>query len=213
MQEEFNTLNFYKKKAARLALYLAIIGVIGITLSSIKTVVKNEYPQTPKIFFYIFIGIAIIELVTLLVIRKRMFISDETVIKNFDLLKWINVVISIINYTFIINTTPNQIIWATAVFYLLTIAVFQSFKCTGIAAIFFAIIAGVFLKTHSLETLQAVDPKLQSGSAIQLLQMELIGVLLYSYCSGHILANVGQDLMNKNTSCVQVSQRSLRKSN
>ena len=55
------------------------------------------------------------------------------------------------------------------------------------------------MNMHPVELMQSVDIKIIKQARIQLLQMEITGVLLTSYFSGHILANVGQERMNENT--------------
>lgn len=199
MEREFNTLDFYKKKVGKYLYFIALIGIIGGILSAAGTVISGGYEETPRILFAIYIGIAVIELVYFSIIYRKYFSTGELILKNFKLLKYFTVITCTINFVFTINLMPGQVMWTTFVFFLLIISVFQDFKLTCICCAVYAVIIGIFLATHSVEALQQVVGNNEGSARGQVLVVGILGIIMNGYFSGHILANVGQDIMNKNT--------------
>ena len=105
MGEDFNTLDFYKIKVAKVVFWLSLFGCAVALVSSIKTLIAKEYMAASRIGFIIFSILGICELMFLMSIKHKMFASKEAILKYFKTLQWANMIISLINFTFIINST------------------------------------------------------------------------------------------------------------
>lgn len=199
MENQFNTLEFYKKRVGKILYFITLAGVIAGILSCCATLLTGGYSQIPRIMYVIYMIVAIVEFIIFSALYKNYFSTEEMLVKNFNLLKYFSGAMMIINYTFTINLMPSQTMWGCFVFFLLLIGIFQDFKFTIICSICFGVIVAIFFATHSVESLQMVAAKDESLARGQVLMVSIAGIIANGYFSGHVLANVGQDLMNKNT--------------
>lgn len=157
------------------------------------------YTSTPTWMFILFIMVGSVEIIGFIFMYRKIFVGEEMASKDYNILKWAVVAICIVNYTFIINLMPSQLMWASFIFFLITIGLFQDFKTTVCSTIMYVIIICIFFATHSIESLQTVPARDELVSRVLLLLLGVAGAVMNSYYSGHILANVGQELMDKNT--------------
>ena len=199
MDKQFNTLEFYKKRVGKTIFFISCIGILGAVMGAVMSLLTGGYLSTPRFMFVIFIGVAACELIYFVVMYKKYLATEELILQNYNLLKGSSAVICIINYAFLVNLMPSQVLWATFLFFLLVLGIFQDFKLTCICSIIYGMIAIIFLITHSIESLQQIAAADEMVGRAQVLVLGIGGILTYGYFSGHILANVGQDMMNKNT--------------
>ncbi|MBE6023183.1 MAG: hypothetical protein E7231_08120 [Cellulosilyticum sp.] len=199
MEEQFNTMKFYREKVVKTIFFIGVGATIAAILACVMCIVNHQFASTPRPLFVAFIIIGIIEVISLIGISRSVFKDKEIEEREYNILKYAVCIICMINYAFLINLMPSQAIWSSFMFFLMIIAVFQDFKLTIKASVIYGIITIVFLATHSIESLQQTTVQDEMMVRIQIVGLGILGALINSYFSGHILAGVGQDLMNKNT--------------
>ena len=199
MENKFNTIEFYKKKVAKAQFVLACVGILALILQGSMALVTGQYASTPRIGFIIFIAMGVCEAIGFVFIYNKLFANEELILKNYEILKWSITIVTIINYACIINLMPSQMMWAVFPFFLITISLFVDFKLVIGSSIAFLLVIIAFFATHSVESLQAtpIAEELPGRGAITILG--IAAVLCCGYFLGHILANVGQSLMDENT--------------
>ncbi len=199
MDQQFNTLEFYKKRVGKSIFFISFTGIIGGIVAAVMSLLIGAYQSTPRIMFVLFIGLAISEMIYFIVMYKKYLATEELILQNYSLLKWSTCIICIFNYAWVVNLMPNQILWATFMFFLLVLGIFQDFKLTSLCSIIYGMIAIVFLATHSIESLQQIPVVDEVVARVEVLVLGIGGILVAGYFAGHILSNVGQEMMNKNT--------------
>lgn len=199
MEKQFNTLEFYKDKVAKGMFSMGCGAIFSAIAACLLCMFFGLYTSTPTWMFILFIIVGSIEIIGFMFVYRKIFIGKEMVSKNYNILKWSVATICIINYTFIINLMPSQVMWVSFIFFLINIGLFQDFKTTVGCTIVYVIIICTFFATHSIESLQTIPAMDELVSRVLLLLLGVAGTILNSYYSGHILANVGQELMDKNT--------------
>ncbi|WP_410495999.1 methyl-accepting chemotaxis protein [Cellulosilyticum sp. ST5] len=199
MNNQFNTLEFYKKKVAKEIYFISIIAIFSAMLACAMCMMFGLYHSVPRWAFGAFIIVCIFEIIGFMWVYKKVFVTDEILIRKYNILKYSVSAICIINYAFIINVMPCQLMWVIFVFFLMVIGVFQDYKLTLKCTILYVVIILIFFFTHSLEALQAASSVDEWIARILVLALGASGAVISNYFSGHILANVGQELMNQNT--------------
>lgn len=199
MEGQFNTLEFYKSKVAKTIFFISSGAITSAILSCLLCIFLGVYASTPVAMFIVFIGVGIVEIIGFLFVYYKIFRDKEMALSNYNMLKWSVAAICIINYTFIINLMPSQLMWASFIFFLMMIGLFQDFKLVIGSTVIYIVIIILFFTTHSIEVLQAVPALDELIARILLLCLGASGVVISSYFSGHVLANVGQELMDENT--------------
>ncbi len=199
MKDQFNTLEFYKKKVSKAIYFIATSAIFSAILACIMCLMLGLYSSVPRWAFGLFIIVCIFEIIGFTWVYKKVFVTDEVLIANYNILKYSVSAICIINYTFIINLMPCQLMWVIFVFFLMIIGVFQDYKLTLKCTIAYLIIILIFFFTHSLEGLQAATDIDEWIARALVLVLGASGAVISNYFSGHILANVGQELMDENT--------------
>lgn len=199
LEKQFNTLEFYKNKVAKGVFLIGCNAIFSAIAACLLCMFFGLYTSTPTWLFVIFIMVGSIEIIGFIFIHRKIFTEQEMVSKNYNILKWAVGTVCIINYTFIINLMPSQLMWASFIFFLINIGLFQDFRMTVCCTIMYAIIICIFFATHSIESLQMVPVVDELVSRVLLFSLGVAGAVMNSYYSGHILANVGQELMDKNT--------------
>ena len=150
MKDQFNTLEFYKKKVSKAIYFISTIAIFSAVLACVMCLMLGLYSSVPRWAFVIFIGVCIVEIIGFTWVYKKIFTTEEVLITNYNVLKYSVSTICIINYTFIINVMPCQLMWVTFVFFLMVIGVFQDYKLTLKCTITYLLIIVVFFFTHSL---------------------------------------------------------------
>lgn len=199
MENQFNTLAFYKTKVAKSIFLISTMGILASIASCLLCVLLGLYTTTPVSLFIIFMIVGSIEMIGFIVVYRKVFQTEQSLLENYHTLKWSVGAICLINYTFIINLMPSQLMWTTFMFFLLVTALFQDFKMSVSATVMYAVVILIFFMTHSVESLQQIPVRDEMMARILLFLVGISGIILNSYFSGHILANVGQGLMDENT--------------
>lgn len=199
MEKQFNTLEFYKDKVAKDMFFMACGAIFSAIAACLLSMFFGLYTSTPTWMFILFMMVGSIEIIGFIFMHRKIFAEKEMTSKNYNILKWAVAAICVINYTFIINLMPSQLMWASFIFFLINIGLFQDFKTTVCCIMMYVIIICIFFATHSIESLQAIPTMDELVSRVLLLLLGVAGVAMNSYYSGHILGNVGQELMDKNT--------------
>lgn len=199
MENKFNTVEFYKKKVAKAQFVIGCLGIVSALMQSIMVLATGQYASTPRFWFMIFAAVAVMEVVGAIIVYRRLFSTEEMIIKNYNMLKYSVTAVTIINYAFLVNLMPSQMMWTNFVFFMIAISLFIDFKLTVISGVIYFIIIAIFFATHSVASLQTIPVQEELPARAVVLILGMGAVMCSSYFLGHILANVGQDLMNKNT--------------
>lgn len=199
MENKFNTVEFYKKKVAKAQFVIGCLGIVSALMQSIMVLATGQYALTPRFLFMIFMAVAVMEVVGAIIVYRSLFSTEEMIIKNYNMLKYSVTAVAIINYAFILNLMPSQMMWTNFVFFMIVISLFIDFKLTAISGVIYFIIIAIFFATHSVASLQTIPVQEELPARAVVLILGMGGAICSSYLLGHILANVGQDLMNKNT--------------
>lgn len=199
MKEQFNTMEFYRNKVAKSIFFISIGAILSAIVACVMCIINKLFLSTPTYLFGVFIGIGMVEIIGFILVYRTVFQNKEISDKQYSILKNAVTIICILNYTFLIYLMPSQTLWASFLFFLMIMGLFQDFRLTRNVIVIYVIIVISFFITHSIETLQQVPASDELIVRIQLVCLGVLGGLLASYFSGHILADVGQDLMNENT--------------
>ena len=199
MREQFNTLDFYKQKVAKSMYIISVIAIFSAILACAICMIFSLYSMVPREAFVALIIICIFEIIGFAWVYKRVFVTNEILISKYRILKYSISCICIINYAFIINVMPCQLMWVVFVFFLMIIGIFQDYKLTLKCTIVYLGIILIFFVTHSKESLQIASNMEQGIATMLVIILGATGAVISNYFSGHILANVGQELMNENT--------------
>ena len=198
-KHEMTTLEFYQSSVAKVTYWILIIAICAAIIVTSACRLLGFYTSTPMYLNLIFAIVGIIEIIYVTVVFKKVYQDGKLVMKNYQRLKQGMVIICTVNYGAVLNLMPSLILWTSAVFFIILIALQQDFKLTVITVIFDTLITIAFFLTHSLNTLKAVPLKDEIITIALVLVLNTAGVVIMSYFSGHILANVGQERVNKNT--------------
>ena len=199
MDRQFNTLEFYRNKVSHSIFFISGGAVLVAVLACILCLFTSLYDHTPDYLLIAFIILGIVEVIGFMMVYKKKFAGKVIGNNEFNALKYTITIIYIVNYAFLINILPSQIAWVMFVFFVAISGLFQDFKFIWKVLLVYLAIVIVFFLTHPIAQLQQVsvkDEMLARGIIISLLAAAL--GLTY-YFSSHILAGVGQDLMNRNT--------------
>lgn len=197
MDKNFNTMEFYRNKVAKSIYWIATSSIFAAISSCVICLVFNMFASTPDYMFYIFMAVAVVEIFGFIWVYKAVFKGEEVSSQEYDILKYASTSICIINSAFIIFLMPSQTMWAAFMYYIMVISLFQSFKLMKTFTIIEGVIIVIFWGTHSIQSLQQIPVSDELLVRILLLGLGLSAGIISSYFSGHILAGVGQDLMNK----------------
>lgn len=198
-KESVNTLEFYRGIVTKAIIVIWVLGISGaVGLPSILRVVGCF--RNISIWKYVlFGGVGVVEEIIILGFNHFFIKQKEMTPKYYLYLEYISLAICVVNYNFLIRLMPSQETWAACGFMLAVIILFQDFKLTVVGTICFIVSMVIFFIQYPAQVLQSIpvlDEWICKGTAISFI---ILGMLMISFFSGHILANVGQDKMDKNT--------------
>lgn len=199
MENKFKTVDFYKQKVGRSQYIIAIIAIMSAIIASVMSLATGQFASTPRIWFGVFIGVALMEIIAFIFVYRQLFVNKEFRLEKYNTLKIAVTILCLVNYTFIVFLMPSQMMWTAFVFFLIIIGLFIDFKLIIGSSIAFVAIIIVFFATHSIESLQNVAVQDEMLTRFLLISLGGTGIIFNGYFLGYILANVGQDLMDKNT--------------
>lgn len=199
MERQFDTRSFYRNKVAKMIYIISFASILMAIPSCIMCIMLKMFSTTPTYMFFLFMGVATLELIGFILIYKKIFTDGNVTRAQFGILKNAEAMAVIINYGFVIYIMPSQMLWASFMFYLMVMTAFQDFKLIRNLSIIYVIIIISFFMTHSISSLQAVPVGEENFTRGLLVVLGVMGAGISSYASGHILADVGQDLMDQNT--------------
>lgn len=199
MEKQFSTMTFYRNKVSRAIFWVVEGGIFAAVLVCGLCLMTHLFPSTPDFMFIAFMMLGLIEMSSLALLFRQIFQGERITDKQYALLKYGGSAIYIINFTVLLHTLCSPSIWMMFVFFMILTSLFQDFKLTRIMAICYMVSIGFFFLIHSYESLQQVGFVEEMMTRVIVFILTLVAVLLDNYFSAHILAGVGQDLMNKNT--------------
>ena len=198
MQTQVNTMDFYEKKVLKAILIIFNLAIFSALLFCIVCISFHLFTSVPRIAYFAFIFIALIEIAYYFSLYLSYSQGRKSLHTTYIILKRSIFIVCIFNYPFLINLFPSQLIWTCMFFFLCLSLLFQDFKYTLAGTACTLISTFIFFLVHPVSSLQAISPLEESLIRVLIVTLDTTGIILTSYFSGHILAGVGQDLMNQN---------------
>ena len=202
-KEQVNTLDFYKGVVAKSIIIIWMLGITAAILIPCMLRGIGCFKIVEVWKFIIYAIVAFCEQVVIFTFNKKFVKNQQISAKNYLRLEYISLGICVINYNFLVRLMPTQGIWAICIFMIAVVILFQDFKLTIISIGCFTISACIFFLEYPVKVLQNIPEIDELAGKIILIIFIMLGMLMISFFSGHILANVGQERMNENTNSLK----------
>ena len=144
MDNQFNTMDFYKDKVSKGIFLITVAGILAAILVCVLGLCMNFCDTTPRYMFWAFIVIGMLEILGLTVFYKRVFRDKEIGENEYTALKYILNLILVLNFTMLVNIIQSQAMWTMVVFFVIIGSLFQDFKLTRRFVVIYGIIIVIF---------------------------------------------------------------------
>ncbi|MDA3730370.1 methyl-accepting chemotaxis protein [Niameybacter massiliensis] len=202
--QEMTTLEFYQTSVAKATYWIVVGAIAAAMVVSLGCRLFGFYTSKPIGGFIAFECIGILEIIILSYILKKMYDGNKIVIKTYQKFKACVLIICILNFGMVINLMPSLILWTTCIFFTVLVALQQDFKLTVINVIINIAIIVMYFMTHPITVLKSVPVGDEVIALILVGGLNTAAIVVMSYFSGHILANVGQERMMKNNQALKM---------